>query len=224
MLLEPVSADRIDDLVKLWNEEWGSSFPMREALMIQNVLGDPNLLEEGTRVAIDEDSNRVIGLVVSKQWREKRDGLDFGTESGWIHSLLVSGSFRRQGLGNLLLELAEDALLNNGVRQVHLGNDFHRRMFPGVPETNPETMLWLERRGYVRQAEVMDLYRDDEKAEPEPLPEGNGVTFRLAEESDAGELNAFLTRCFPGRWSYQTLHYWELGGTGREFVIAEREG
>ncbi|GIP38685.1 acetyltransferase [Paenibacillus sp. J31TS4] len=214
--------EHVGELTRLWNEEWGETFPMRDRLLVQNVLHDPNVLTAGTRVAIDEDNGQIAGYVVAKLWQDDIGGLDFGRETGWIHSLLVASSYRNRGLGSELLSLAESALRSEGVRHINLGNDFHRRVFPGVPETC-DASGWLEKRGYVRQSAVVDLYREYSNEQPVSLPEYANVTFRLLKAEEEEQLNAFMRHCFPG-WLYQTLQYWQRGGDGREFVVCEKDG
>ncbi|WP_338463302.1 GNAT family N-acetyltransferase [Brevibacillus borstelensis] len=56
------------------------------------------------------------------------------------------------------------------------------------------------------------------------LPTFAEVTFREGKPEDRDALMAFFNRCFPGRWEYEALCYFEKGGTGREFVLAEKNG
>lgn len=223
MRVEPLTAAHIGGLRRLWNEEWGHAFPMRERLLEQNVLQDRNVLEAGSRVAIDEKTGGIAGYVVAKLWQDVTVDVDPVKEKGWIHSLLVASSYRNRGLGNSLLTIAESALQNEGVRQVELGNDFHMRVFPGVPEPCEAASAWLKKRGYTRQTAVFDLFRDYETGQPDPLPQHGDVRFRLLKAEEADAFNAFMRRCFPG-WVYQTLHYWLRGGDGREFVVCEKDG
>jgi len=34
----------------------------------------------------------------------------------------------------------------------------------------------------------------------------------------------FFQPCFPDRWLYEALNYFEKGGTGREFVVLKKDG
>lgn len=63
--------NHIDELVALWNKELSTHFPMRKELFVQNSFEDVNVLEEGSFIAVD-DNSKVIGFVVSKKWQEKR--------------------------------------------------------------------------------------------------------------------------------------------------------
>jgi GNAT superfamily N-acetyltransferase len=220
----PFSETHLADVCALWNRQWEKSFPMREKLLRQNCVEDKNVLAAGSYAAIDESNGTLVGFVVSKIWQDVTPGFDFGRKDGWIHALLVDPRYRGRGVGSELLSRAEAALRESGAQQIHLGNDFHWRMFPGVPGPDPETRRWFERRGYTYASPIYDLFRRYEAGESEPLPEMEGITFRLANPGDRERVVSFMHRSFPGRWDYQTVQYWERGGTGREFVLCEKEG
>ena len=55
------------------------------------------------------------------------------------------------------------------------------------------------------------------------LPSLDNVEFSQLDLDDREYFLAFLHRCFPGRWEYEALHYFQRGGTGREFVLLEKE-
>jgi GNAT superfamily N-acetyltransferase len=225
MRYEPIKPGSIPELMRLWNEEWGESLPMREKILEQNVLSDPNVAEAGTWLAIDESAGQAVGYVVTKVWQDQASGLEFGRDDGYLHTLLVAPAYRRRGIGTELLARAEAALRDQGTKRVHVGNDFHLRIVPGVPAPSLITSNWLMKRGYEQQAVVYDLFNDTaDEAEhnPQELPRFEGVTFRMLKGEEANKLISFLRRCFPGRWEYQTLDYWKRGGTGREFIICEK--
>jgi len=223
MRYEPLTDGHIGGLQQIWNEEWAHMFPMRERILEQNVLQDRNVVLGGTRVAIDETTERIAGYVVAKRWQDQAGEADYARDIGWIHTLFVAPAYRGQGLGSTLLQCAEAVLQAQGVKHVRIGNDLHLRVFPGVPESSGQSAAWLEKRGYVRNSVVYDLFRDFEGERPEPLPRNANAVFRMLKADEADKFNAFMSRCFP-EWLYQTLHYWMRGGDGREFVVCEREG
>jgi len=45
------------------------------------------------------------------------------------------------------------------------------------------------------------------------------MTFALLKEEEKTDFLTFLNRCFPGRWEYEAIKYFEKGGQGREFVV-----
>ncbi|GMX60123.1 GNAT family N-acetyltransferase [Paenibacillus elgii] len=219
MEYKQLGEDRIAAMAELWNQEWSESFPIREQLMRQNVFGDRNLLKSGSWMAIDRVTNRLLGFVTSKVWQDRKSGMTFDADTGWIQALVVDREARGCGIGGELLVRAESALRKENVMQIAIGDDFHKRFFPGIPADNPETKQWLERKGYSGSELSYDLLNEYKENEQIDRSETDGAVFRLARPDDRDDLVDFMKRCFPGRWEYQIRQYWELGGTGREFLI-----
>ncbi|RTE04414.1 GNAT family N-acetyltransferase [Paenibacillus whitsoniae] len=222
MRYEPLTALHIGEIKMMWNEVWGDRFPMRERILEQNMLEDPNLLRSGAWAARDEATGQLAGYVAAKMWQDDVAEVSYSASLGWIHMLLVAPAYRERGVGSRLLLMAEKALREQGVKEIQLGKDLHRRVFPGVPEPDLETVAWLERRGYTRESHVVDLYRYFQE-DLAAFPEVEGVSFRMLQDEEASTFNRFMQRCFP-QWLYQTLAYWQQGGSGREFVVAEKDG
>ncbi|MEJ8543686.1 GNAT family N-acetyltransferase [Brevibacillus borstelensis] len=228
MEYHPWTSKWLDAVCQLWNEQCGDRFPMRAELLRQNSLDDPHLLPEGSWVAVEEESLRPVGVVIAKRWSEA-DPVTWGKGTGWIQALLVDRAYRRQGIGAELLKRAESALFQQNVVKISLGSDWWH-YFPGVPDEEQETMRWVERRGYIAGKQLFDLISSQEEtAEKQPsssaeLPVFADVTFREGKPEDRDALLAFFNRCFPGRWEYEAICYFEKGGTGREYVLAEKNG
>ncbi|MFC5448548.1 GNAT family N-acetyltransferase [Paenibacillus aestuarii] len=223
MKLVALTEDRIQDVCRLWNQGLAPDFPIRERIVKQNVFQDRNFLPQGSWLAVEEATGKAIGFVVSKVWQDSKYDIEFSSEDGWIHALMVDPDHRNQGIGSELLRQAESALHGRGVRRVSLGNDFHRRVLPGVPHELAAAKRWFERNGYAYQGMTHDLVNHYDAKAQVALPQFENVVFRLAQPNEEDQVIAFMKRCFPGRWEYQTRQYWQLGGTGREFVVLERE-
>ncbi|MBD2844248.1 GNAT family N-acetyltransferase [Paenibacillus sp. IB182496] len=227
----PLSRAHVPEACRLWNaSELGEAFPMRERLLRQSWHDDPNLLQEGT-LAVCGPNGELIAFVVAKLWQDGAGYPDaegrFPADQGWIHALLVARDWRGRGIGGRLLELAEQALRARGARTVDLGNDLHKRLFPGLPgapEPDAAVRKWFEARGYAPCGELRDMQRSYGAGEPVAPYTPEGVTVRLATRADSARLTAFMARCFPGRWDYAARQYWQDGGTGREYVLMEEAG
>jgi predicted N-acetyltransferase YhbS len=220
----PLEDPYVDVLCELWNQELGDRFPMRSELLRQNSFADQNVVKAGSWIALDPVTQRPVGFVVAKCWQEKLD-VQLGTGIGWLQVLLVAKSHRGHGIGRELLARVEGALLALGVEKILLGRDPYH-FFPGIPDESNEVKAWFERHGY-RSAERLehDLVchypvQDHDLVLPS-IPDG---CFRLLTRADRDAFLAFLHRCFPGRWEYEAIHYFQRGGTGREFVVLERQG
>jgi GNAT superfamily N-acetyltransferase len=219
----PLSENHLHELCALWNREWKDSFPINERLLRQNSFQDKNLFIAGSWMAFDEKTNTLVGYIISKTWRDQVRDIQFDKDCGWIQVLVVEEAYRKSGIGFTLLRKAELAFQESGIQKVTLGNDFHYRFFPGVPHSLLDINPWFERQGYTEVEVVHDLWNTYESDPGVGLPEFEGVTFRLLEMHEGEQLIAFMKRCFPGRWEYQTIQYFLKGGTGREFVILVKE-
>src|SRR5699024_7678626 len=86
--------NKVDDIVRLWNQELGNDFPMRRVLFLQNSFHDINVYYEGSQLAVDNDG-RVIGFIIAKKWQDslmlicpiKLDGFKHLL---WIRNIKVS--------------------------------------------------------------------------------------------------------------------------------------
>ncbi|MDZ5473699.1 GNAT family N-acetyltransferase [Bacillus sp. 31A1R] len=209
---------RVKELVELWNKECSLDFPMREELFIQNSFQDLNINQEGSVICLN-DQNVVVGFVIAKSWLEEID-VKMPDHIGWIQVLLVDSDYRRMGIGSTLLSKAEAALQSTNISKILLGRDpWH--YFPGIPELYESVQNWFENRGYTREGKEADLicktaYQEEVKLE--------NVTFNVLQLDDRERFLSFLNRCFPGRWEYEAVKYFEMGGTGREFVTLIKNG
>ncbi|MBB6729925.1 GNAT family N-acetyltransferase [Cohnella zeiphila] len=225
MIFERLEERHLDEALSIWNAELGGSYPLRPRLLRQNVAADSRLLREGSWVARDPGTGAFVGFVIAKtagKGDERRFGLR--EDAGWIHALLTASAWRGKGIGGALLGRAEEALRAAGVRRIVLGNDLHRRMFPGIPGELAETKRWFEKRGYVSRENVYDLIKAYDTDEETALPSLGEAAARVATPRDRDALTAFMARCFPGTWDLQHRDYWERGGTGREYVVLEKQG
>mgnify|MGYP001323088525 CR=1 FL=1 len=220
---ETLSEDHLREIVALWNKELEASFPLRTRLAQQNVVSDRRLLPSGSWAA-RADTGELIGFIAVKKTAEDDERFGLGRDIGWIHALLVKSEWRGRGVGGDLLRRAEEALAAAGVRRIQLGNDLHRRLFPGVPDELAGTKGWFERRGYHYREDAYDLIKAYTGGERAGLPDTGEAIARIAAPGDREALTAFMSRCFPGTWDLQHRDYWEQGGTGREYVILERRG
>lgn len=211
--------DRLDELVELWNKELAADFPMRKELFEQNSFKDKNVSYEDSHIAVDEQDH-VIGFVIAKRWKEEID-VNMDDKKGWIQVLLVARDHRGKGIGTELLERAETGLKEKGVVAMQLAGDpFH--YFSGIPEQYQDAQKWAEKNGYVKRIDTYDLINHLDKKYS--FPEVDSVTFSILKREEEAELISFFERCFPGRWEYEAIKYFEMHGEGREFVVLKKKG
>ncbi|MFS0863079.1 GNAT family N-acetyltransferase [Fredinandcohnia sp. 179-A 10B2 NHS] len=209
----------LPELVKLWNLELGTDFPMREELIQQNSFQDHTVLKSASHIAINDDK-MIVGFIVAKKIQKQMD-IQLNTEVGWIQVLLVHSDFRNKGIGSALLTKAEDTLKNQGSKTIFLGRD-PGHYFPGVPVKYETTKRWFEHKGYQAIGIESDLVRNFKDDEIEPVQSIKDIQISLVKQNEQNDLLSFLHHCFPGRWEYEAAQYFENGGTGREFVIFKK--
>lgn len=212
-----LSADQIEEVIHLWNQELGHDFPMRLNLLRQNTFGAPNVLKKGTLAAVNEE-HKILGFIFTKKYSENKM-FNFKADVGWIQMILVTSRFRKKGIGSDLLQRAERALLEEGVKKIVLGKD-PRHYFPGIPSIYEGTEHWFNARGYQFDGTEYDLLTNQTI---DLLPSREDASFSLLQENEKQALMNFLHCCFPGRWEYETQNYFDSGGTGREFVVLKKK-
>lgn len=207
--------DRLEDLVDLWNKELGNDFPMRKELFKQNSFDDPNVLYNGSFIALNDDG-QVIGFVVSKQWEENSET----NTRGWIQTILVEKSQRGKGIGTHLYNRAVQYFKQNGIKEIQLGGD-PAHYFPGIPTQFKEGIAWAESLNFKKSGNSYDLMNHLSKEYP--YPNIDQVAFSILKKEEKRDLISFMERCFPGRWTYEAKRYFEMNGEGREFVVAKKD-
>ncbi|MGG4178717.1 GNAT family N-acetyltransferase [Virgibacillus pantothenticus] len=210
----------LEEIVSLWNRELGSDFPMKKTLFKQNSFQDQNVCPDASLIALD--NGNVIGFIVAKIWQEKLP-VQMSETTGWIQVLLVDQSYRNKGIGTKLLSQAETVLFNRDVKQILLGRDpWH--YFPGVPINDERTKHWFAARGYESYGTEHDLLQTYTRKNAITKPDLPEVEFSILDIEEKEDFLMFLNRCFPGRWEYEAMKYFELGGTGREFIVMKKYG
>jgi len=210
---KPIAEVESELIVDCWNGIIGEQFPMRKELWIQNTLMDPNILSEGS-VAVFEEGD-LVGFVVSKVYQEELPAV-MPKETGWIQCLLVREEFRNRGIGSELLRIAEEAISNLNSRELMIGRD-PQHYVPGIPLSEEASIRFFERRGYEKETIETDLICHVKDMDVVSL-HNHETYYRVLNKDDQAELISFLSTAFPGRWHYEALKYFELGGQGREFI------
>jgi len=209
--------DRLVELVELWNKELAIDFPMREELFLQNSFDDVNVSYDSSYIAVD-NQDHVIGFVVAKRWQEEID-VKMDPKRGWIQVLLVDSAHREKGIGTTLLERAEAGLRGIGVEAMQLAGDpFH--YFSGIPDHYMHVQKWAEKNGYTKRIDTYDLINHLDKKYDVPVDKS--IVFSILKKEEEPGLISFLERCFPGRWVYETMKYFEMNGDGREFLVLKK--
>jgi GNAT superfamily N-acetyltransferase len=78
---------------------------------------------------------------------------------GWVRALLVRPG-RRRGIGTLMFEAIERALLERGITKVHAGWDSFNSFLPGMDIKYTPAIAFLDQRDYQTSREAREYGRD----------------------------------------------------------------
>ncbi|UCZ52984.1 GNAT family N-acetyltransferase [Bacillus shivajii] len=219
---DELNEEHILAICKLWNREIGEQFPMRESLFKQNSVDDENVCISGSFFVLN-DGGQCIGAIVTKICQTEEVKRLLAEEVGWIQWMLVDSAFRNKGIGGELLKKAEAALKDQGAKKVIGGRDpFH--YFPGIPVSMPAVRKWFEGKGYKYSKTVSDFIRHEDKEGYDEMPFFPEVSINVLSPKDQNDFLTFMHEKFPGRWEYEAKKYYELGGSGREYIVMKQGG
>lgn len=140
-----MSRDYVDEILQLWNKEIGNKFPMRKQLLLQNTFENVNVFLEGSWIALEEKTGKVVGCIVSRVWKENLDCIKENKSIGHIHFLLIDSEYRKKGIRTQILLKTEDALKEKEIKTIILGQDpWH--YFPGISLEFKETQEWFKKK------------------------------------------------------------------------------
>lgn len=197
----------LNECLDLWNREMGFIYPISERVYKQNVV---DYLEKEVHGAYID--NELVGFIVAKKFTS--ESLISYSNLGFISLLYVSKKFRKRGIGQELLNKAEEYLSDKEI--INVGKDIYN-FFPGVPaDFDNLTDLWFEKRGYELNRYTHDLI--NRNPEYFKLKEDQ-YTYKVCTLDEKDSLLEFMNINFPGRWYFETLDYFNNGGTGNEYVI-----
>lgn len=197
-------------ITTLWNQEFGKIHPISDELFKRNIK---NIYEKASFVALENDE--IVGFILTKIW-DKNFQINAYIDVAWISLIYVMPKYRRQGIGARLLNDATKALQEIGKKILYIGRDIYN-YFPGLPIDMNKNIDFFIKNGFEYSYQTHDLIsRNDELL---PIKNKIGYTFRLGTIEDKNELISFMNKNWPGRWTYETIDYFDNGGNGNEYLI-----
>lgn len=197
-------------ITTLWNQEFGKIHPISDELFKRNIK---NIYEKASFVALKNDE--IVGFVLTKIW-DKNFQINAYNDVAWISLIYVMPKYRRQGIGAKLLNDATKVLQEIGKKILYIGRDIYN-YFPGLPIDMNKNIDFFIKNGFEYSYQTHDLIsRNDELL---PIKNKIGYTFRLGTIEDKNELISFMNKNWPGRWTYETIDYFDNGGNGNEYLI-----
>jgi GNAT superfamily N-acetyltransferase len=167
---------------------------MTPELFEEKVLEDPDY--DPAFILIAEQEHRPAGFIMGLKRGAASEGL------GFIKLLAVDPSFRRQGLGKLLLKTTEQKLQTAGVQMIRVFDSNPNYLIPGIDPRYTEAVVFFERQGYERFGDTSNLEVDlaarsfETTAEEEKL-HSLGFDIRRAIMADWDDVMALLQRHWP---------------------------
>ena len=202
------------NLYDLWNSEYQNIYPISKELFEKNIA---NASLEYSYVVID-DYNNLIAFIICKFWNDEYS-IDTYDENCWISLFYVKKTNRKSGIGTKLLNLIEDAARKKGKKYLYLGRDY-LNFFPGLPVDFVVNRPWFERRGFIKSYDTYDVIKSmNLSVKNKLILKNTNIEYRISTLEDKENLIAFIQRNWPGRWTKETIDYFENGGTGEEYVI-----
>ncbi len=222
--IEEYTSAQAPEVIALWNRTLGADFPMTERLWRQNVDTDPNYAPGDALIARNR-AGEVVGLALTRTLRHggAADRADMASlrDLGWILALIVAPDAQGQGLGGMLLTLAEKRLRDGGDSRCDLGGGLGH-FLPGPPQGDARALAFWESRGYQRGDVVHDLRRgmSEYTAPPEPEALRSGAFYiEPGHDGEQNEIIGFLSRAFPGRWRYSVESTFARGGAPEDVLL-----
>lgn len=167
-------------------------------LIHEKTLQDPHFYPRASFVALNGE--RLIGAAPAAV-------MTTSERKGYIKFLVVDPEYRRRGAASSLLQSVEDVLRADGVAAVRLLDEPANYLTPGVDARYTAAFCLLERRGYARVGETINMEVDlrslprDGKAMLEQASR-HGIRVERAHADDKPAVMAFLRQYWAG-WQYE---------------------
>jgi len=201
-VIEPYTDQDAAAVAALWNEEFGSHYPLTPALL--RVRVHPATGEPPTGWVARADGQVVAALLARLT---RAPWVPAGV--GFVTLFAVARTVRRHGIGQALLaRLVAEARRNGYTALVFGGGPSH--LLPGIPLEAPlATWRFLRKAGAVPREVFHDLLVDLTLLPPTTAWP---PSVRLA-PARPDEYRAFLAREFPGRWETDVAEAAQAGAT-----------
>ncbi len=198
------------DIVKLWNMTLIRDCTTEE-LFVKNIILEDNFDSELCFVALEGET--VVGFLLAT--RRKFPYMERGLEPtrGWINIMFVHPDFQNRGIGQTLLETAEEKLIAMGSTSITLNAYSPSYITPGIDfEAYPSADKLAVKNGYFCFEECSSMYKSlfnfeyplDVKERKAKALEA-GFSFKPFESGYSTELLEFLKVNFGGGWKRNAL-------------------
>lgn len=210
MKIEKINFEKDLKVIKeIWNDEFHLIFPISQALIERNTQ---NAYKDASFIVKENDE--IVGFIISKIYEDNYHLEDY-EHIGWVSLIYVKPSYRKRGIGSILLDRAESEFSKLRKKTIYIGKDFYN-FFPGLPIDLKKNLGWFEKRGYKRLYNTCDLIRSKDKKIP---LKNQNIRYAFVDSLEKEKLIEFLNENWPGRWTKEATEYFEKGGNGGEYLV-----
>ena len=226
MDIRQYNAQDANTVCRLWNESM-----VQDQINMDNfyrrVVYDLNF--DPGKLLIAEQDGEALGFAYSVKRRFPDEVAGLQEEQAWIPALGVKPSARGKGVGQALLELTGEKLLNEGAKKIDVGPYPSNYICPGVDiNAYSSGVRFFSSGGYEKKSESCSMhmnlrgYQTPAKyVEKKKALEAGGYRFKPYEAADALSLFAFVKEDFS--WWLPDVRSSILAGRAEKNMILAQE-
>lgn len=226
-LIRHYQLNDFDAVIDLWNQSLPRDCILPDIFQIK-VLADSNFDPAGCLVA--ERDSQVVGFMLGIIRKVPLENIGLQEELGWITVFFVDQRYRRQGIGQQLLNGVLDYFKKNKRKQIYVASYVPNYFFPGVDvEKYEEAVRFLQKNGFEEKMRVLgmgnqlqDMVTPEKARKKLNQLQERGIEIKGFEKKYTYELLSFLRREFPGDWAGNIVEKIKAG-TGDQIVIAVKD-
>lgn len=204
----------VDRLLDLWGRFFPDRYRVSAELFSQNTTQHPLFDWGASRIVTEGDE--VTAFVAIK--RSPNPSLFPGRFQDIAH--ISTLAFRQPIDAVGIMSNAKSILRNRGISHLVFGGDCGH-FFPGVPSEATALQSFLTVEGFEAGTIAYDVERDISNYTPPKWIDGVGDGYSVCRggESDRDDLHAFLSKEYPGRWTFDTMEKWDQGDHSDIFLL-----
>jgi len=210
-------------VVSLWNAVMGDSYPLREALLRQNLDANPNFRPSDAVVVYRGD--RIAGFGLLQRYRGDAPLCHAWRDLAWLAAVVVAPEDQRQGIGTRIHDWLIDRANGIAPEAVSPGGGIHW-FFPGAPIELPAARPFLESLGFRFSRSVSDVRVDltsfRSPTESQRTIERHGLVVVRCSPAETASLLDFLAAEFGAGWWYNADRFFRAGGAPGDWLLLRR--
>lgn len=195
-----------EGVINLWNKCLSRDSISKDAFQ-EKVLADSNFEPEGCFIA--EDEGELLGFMLGIVRKFPLENIGLQLEIGWITVFFVDPEFRRQKIGERLLEKVMDYFKGNQRSKIYVSSYVPNYFFPGVDVDKYQgAYQFLKVNGFIESSKVIGMGNElQDMIMPEKIEEkieilhSKGIYIQDFEKKYTYSLLNFLRGEFPGDWA-----------------------